>query len=341
MKFQKPSTRAKSPAYHDASDNNPPFDSPEMSPPLSSPEHAFSPPHESNSIDEMRDIRAIQRSLQAFASSSQAIESLRTLPRAPPKHSSSSPKTVYVLDSSFNPPTRAHLRLCTSALLHDKSKAVPKRLLLLLATQNADKASKPAPFEHRLAMMTIFAEEMVKEMAADGRCEGLVVDVGVTKKARFVDKARIIEGCDDYFCIDDTGGKTPAEQIHLMGFDTLVRLLDTKYYPPDHTLAPLEGLFEKHRVRVTRRTGDAWGGTEEQDEYVTKLQSGEMEGKGGKRGWAEKIELAEGKKVGEEIISSTKVREASKKRDEVALMKLVTEGIARWIFDERLYVDGD
>ena len=286
----------------------------------------------------MRDLRIIQSSLKAFASSPQEIKILHTLPRAPPKYSSTKPlKELYVLDSSFNPPTRAHFDLCTSALLNDRSKSGSKRLLLLLATQNADKAPKPAAFEHRLAMMSIFAEEMANEMPADGDSQGVLVDVGVTKKARFVDKARAIEECE-FYAISDDGGET-VEQVHLTGFDTLIRLLDTKYYPPDYTLAPLEGLFEKHRVRVTRRTGDAWGGSEEQDEYMTKLRNGEMGDQGGRKEWAERIELVEGTKEGEEIISSTKVREASRKGDEVPLMKLVTKGIGRWILDSELYVD--
>ena len=289
-----------------------------------------------HSSNEMRDLRIIQSSLKAFASSPQAIKILHTLPHASPKYSSTKPpKELYVLDSSFNPPTRAHFRLCTSALLNDRSQSGPKRLLLLLATQNADKAPKPAAFEHRLAMMSIFAEEMANEMAADGNAESVLVDVGVTKKARFVDKARAIEECEAYAI---SGGET-VEQVHLTGFDTLIRLLDTKYYPPDYTLAPLEGLFEKHRVRVTRRTGDAWGESEEQDEYMTKLRSGEMEDQGGRKEWAERIELVEGRKEGEEIISSTKVREASRNGDEVALMKLVTKGVGRWILDSDLYID--
>ena len=294
-----------------------------------------SPIPKQHSANEMRDLRIVQSSLKAFASSSQAIKILHTLPHAPPKYSSTkSPKELYVLDSSFNPPTRAHFRLCTSALLNERSQSGPKRLLLLLATQNADKAPKPAAFEHRLAMMSIFAEEMANEMAADGNAEGVLVDVGVTKQARFVDKASAIEECEAYAI----SGKT-VEQVHLTGFDTLIRLLDTKYYPPDYTLVPLEGLFEKHRVRVTRRTGDAWGESEEQDDYMTKLRSGEMEDQGGRKEWAERIELVEGRKEGEEIISSTKVREASRNGDEVALMKLVTKGVGRWILDSDLYVD--
>ncbi len=46
--------------------------------------------------------------------------------------------TLYVLDSSFNPPTRAHFDMAVSALEHDRG-AAPKRLILLLATRNADK----------------------------------------------------------------------------------------------------------------------------------------------------------------------------------------------------------
>ena len=285
--------------------------------------------------NEMPDLRAIQRALQAFSTSSKSLEILRTVTHAPVKPSSA-PKTLYVLDSSFNPPTRAHLRICTSALLNDRPNAGSKRLLLLLATQNADKAPKPAAFEQRLAMMSMFAEEMVEEFKAEAGRQNVVIDVGVTKEARFVDKARVIEECGYYSATDDAG----IEQVHLTGFDTLLRLLETKYYPPNHTLAPLERLFQKHRVRVTRRTGDAWGATEQQDEYMTNLQRGEMEAKGGKREWTERIELVNGSNEGEEIVSSTKVREASKRRDEVALMKLVTGGVGKWIFDERLYVDG-
>ena len=190
-------------------------------------------------------------------------------------------------------------------------------------------------------MMSIFAEEMVRGIAADVGAEGVVVDVGVTKEARFVDKARVIEECGVYSSIDDKGRRHPTEQVHLTGFDTLVRLLDIKYYPPNHNLTPLEELFEKHRVRVTRRTGDAWGGREEQDEYMMKLKKGQMEDNGGKREWAERIELVEGRQEGEEIVSSTRVREASKKRDDVVLMKLVAAEVAGWILDEKLYVDGD
>lgn len=117
---------------------------------------------------------------------------------------------------------------------------VPKRLLLLLATQNADKAPKPAAFEHRLAMMNIFAEELVELVTTSdemGHTEGdVIVDVGVTKEARFIDKARILEAQEEYTDHDNNDTAKTVEQVHLIGFDTLIRLLDTKYYPPETQL---------------------------------------------------------------------------------------------------------
>ena len=187
-------------------------------------------------------------------------------------------------------------------------------------------------------MMSVLAEELVMELSlGDGTKpphEELVVDVGVTKEARFIDKAKVIEEQADY-----REGREPMEQIHLIGYDTLIRLLDTKYYAPDHTLRPLEGLFANHRVRVTRRTDDVWGGREEQDDYLRKIERGEREAEGGKREWIGRIELVEGRKEGEDVVSSTKVREAAKNRDDRALKRLVTDGVAQWILEKELYLN--
>jgi len=49
--------------------------------------------------------------------------------------------------------------------------------------------------------------------------------------------------------------------------------------------------------------------------------------------------MVEGRKDGEEIISSTRVREAAKTGDRDALEKLVTKGVGDWILGEGLYLD--
>ncbi|KAJ5673842.1 hypothetical protein N7462_009281 [Penicillium macrosclerotiorum] len=243
--------------------------------------------------------------LKQFASSSKEFEILTTIPcdRSPPA------KILYVLDSSFNPPTRAHLRIASSALLERLEPS--SRLLLLLATQNADKPSKPALFEDRLAMMELFAHDLRAHLATQSS-PGIgpsmdhipAVDIGVTKKPYFIDKATAIETSGHY--------STPMEQVHLTGYDTLIRIFDTKYYPPEHTLQPLAPLFSQHRLRVTLRPGQEWGEKEEQQKFLVDLARGNRESEGGRREWAQKIQLVEGRKPGDPPVSSTKAREAAK-----------------------------
>ncbi|KAI4246905.1 MAG: hypothetical protein LQ352_006272 [Teloschistes flavicans] len=281
-------------------------------------------------------------SLEQFASSPSNFLILHTLPPPSEHQSQSSLKTLHLLDSSFNPPTRAHLRIALSAL---RSNTYPKphRLLLLLATQNADKAPKPAAFEHRLAMMTLFAQDLLDEYSAspdknasgdEGNRVGLAVDIGITKKPYYNDKAVAIEESRQY--ADENSDEQP-QQVHLLGFDSLIRLLDRKYYPPEHTLAPLNPFFERHRVRVTRRSQDGtnWGSSNDQDRYLGALATGGAENVGGKREWAGRIELVEGEGEG---VSSTKVRDGAgrKKWDEVE--KLVGKRTREWIEKEGLYM---
>jgi nicotinamide-nucleotide adenylyltransferase len=271
----------------------------------------------------------------ALSSFSSSAETFRVLTSVPQHPSQPPPSTLYVLDSSFNPPTRAHLRIATSALTKDQG-SLPKRLLLLLATQNADKAPKPASFEHRLTLMSIFAEDLRQAMRSSLSDEERdktqpAVDIGVTKHPYFVDKAKAIS----------ESGLYPATttQVHLTGFDTLIRILDPKYYPPSHTLAPLEPFLSQHRLRVTFRTDADWGDQEAQKAYLSALAKGEREAEGGKREWAEMVELVDGRLGDEEVISSTRVREAAKSGDRETLMKLVTNGVASWVLQEKLYID--
>ncbi|KAL8666777.1 MAG: hypothetical protein Q9168_007421, partial [Polycauliona sp. 1 TL-2023] len=274
-------------------------------------------------------------SLHSFSSSPSTFLVLHNLPTStPPSSSPSQIRTVHVLDSSFNPPTRAHLRIALSALTSTTNASKPQRLLLLLATQNADKAPKPAAFEHRLAMMAILAQDVLDEYRSTtqshvGTANGieeetpLAVDIGVTKHPYFHDKALSI--ADSNYYAEPTAAEQP-QQVHLLGFDSLTRLLDTKYYPPTHRLDPLSRLFDKHRIRVTRRTDDddKYGTVEEQDRVWQALASGARESEGGKREWAEKIEMVEGEG---DAVSSTKVREGVEKGDWALVERLVGKGV--------------
>lgn len=270
--------------------------------------------------------------LKGFTASPRDFEILTSIPadRAPPA------ETLYVLDSSFNPPTFAHLRIASTALQEHLQPS--SRLILLLSTQNADKPSKPAPFEDRLAMMELFAHDLRSHLAKTAGASTIqdpeflermpAVDIAVTKHPYFVDKAAAIEASNVY--------PTPLEQVHLTGYDTLIRILNPKYYPPSNTLEPLASLFSKHRLRVTVRPSDDWGGREEQEEYLARLARGDLESKGGQREWAKKIQLVEGRAPGAPSVSSTKAREAAQSAVE-DLKWLVPGSVREFVLFEKPY----
>jgi len=180
-------------------------------------------------------------------------------------------------------------------------------------------------------MMEIFASSLLSHSPSPSG-----IDIAVTKHPYFVDKSKSIEESREY-------GSSGVEQVHLIGFDTLTRLLDTKYYPPEHRLGSLVPFLEKHRLLVTYRTDDKWGSREEQDAYIKAIADGELDGVGGKKEWVGegRIRMVEGRKEGEEVISSTKVREAVKNGDKAALKGLVTDGVAEYVLDEGLYLKDD
>jgi nicotinamide-nucleotide adenylyltransferase len=280
-------------------------------------------------LDMLRSLRASCATiLKEFTSSSSSFKLVRTIPqtKAPP---ASVAKTLYVLDSSFNPPTKAHHRIATSALSKDEAQG-PKRLLLLLATQNADKATKPASFEDRLVMMTLFAHELLYDVQQQGMCP--LIDVGLIKQPFFHDKAA---------AVDESGAYPgPPQQVHLIGFDTLIRIFNTKYYPPEHSLKVLEPFLGKHRLRATYRADDEWGNRREQDQYVQDIADGKRLSEGAESEWAKQLSLVEGRQEGEPVISSTLVRNAAK-NNPADLDKYVMPTIRDWIISEKLYAKDD
>lgn len=246
------------------------------------------------------------------------------------KPSKSHDKTLYVLDSSFNPPSRAHQNIVQKAVFDQADKTASlKRVLLLLATENADKKSKPAAFEDRLVMMTLMAENLVQQESA----AEVVVDVGVTKKPFFRDKA---------IAIDESGEYGDIEQVHLTGYDTLTRIFDPKYYGQEK-LKALEPFLSRHRVRATYRVDDdgeekkgTWGGIEQQTEYLESIRRGELEKDGLKREFGEKIQLVDDGGEGKGV-SSTEARAACQDGRWQDLEKYVLKDVANWIKQEGLY----
>lgn len=301
-----------------------------------------------------------------------------TTPVPPPPPPPRRPASLLVLDSSFNPPTLAHQRMALSALADATATAaatatVPApapaavpRVLLLLAINNADKAPQPAAFPQRLAMMYVFALDLVAAAAAaratrghddggggsssdgDDDGNGLAVDIAVTTEPYFHSKSAAVASCafyggqeapsDDN---DNTPPPPPMGQVYLTGYDTLIRVFNAKYYPDDSMRTALDPFFAHSRLRVTTRTHADWGTAADQAAYLDGLRNGALEARGGRAGWADKVDMVHAPlEDGQEAISSTKVREAVANQDWERLRTLVSDGVAEWVRQAGLYTEG-
>ena len=190
------------------------------------------------------------------------------------------------------------------------------------------------------AMLQAFKDHDTKgepERHALSKDVAVTVDIGVTTKPYFSDKAAAIAESGVYGPSIGEAAKG-FEQVYLIGFDTLIRLLNPVYYPPEHTLQQLGAFFRDSKVRATRRVGENWGEAEEQTAYLKALRDGKREAEGGRREWADRIELGGGISGKMGGVSSTKAREAVGRGDWKALNDLVPKGVRQRITEERLYV---
>ncbi|THW50656.1 Nucleotidylyl transferase [Aureobasidium pullulans] len=280
----------------------------------------------------------LESALKSFQSSESKFRIVRSI--NPSASSPSSPKTLFILDSSFNPPSKAHLALAKSALHSSSTKQhqSPFRLLLLFSTHNADKAPSAASFPQRLALMTIFAEDLLKDLQSSVSHGDYVlptVDIGLTTAPYYTDKSLAIskEGIEHY--------PDSPKHVHLLGFDTITRFFAAKYYPNfSPPLSALNPYFDEgHQLRVTLRPSDEYGTVKSQQEFVDQLARGDMEADGGRREWASQIEVVHAEEgVG---VSSTKVRTAAKKQDWAEVQHLCTEGVGRAVMDNTIYENDD
>lgn len=172
---------------------------------------------------------------------------------------------VLVLDSSFNPPHRAHYALVRLAAAHHQSTtatstAEPVRVNVVLSysATNADKGTASAREQARRAdMIRLFGEWFfpAKAAAAATTTTAAPVEWAVavvrTASPRFVDKCRDLAALLRARA-DPAEHELAQRLVFLMGFDTLVRLLDPKYYYDDagesQIMAALGPFFEDARV---------------------------------------------------------------------------------------------
>lgn len=196
------------------------------------------------------------------------------------------PRLLLVLDSSLNPPHLGHQNLVERAVKHYNNQ--PLHVLLLLSVNNIDKAPKPAAFDKRMEMMCLMAETLQNK--------NISTSVGITTYAKFVDKDKIIR--QDF--------SSSGLISYLVGFDTIVRILDPKYYLPQSLPEALNDFMSSTNFFcLTRGSGAELS---EQTKYCSNISQGLYEPTI-PREWGAKIqlELNDGKYAD---ISSSSIRKA-------------------------------
>ncbi|RXW25520.1 hypothetical protein EST38_g347 [Candolleomyces aberdarensis] len=169
------------------------------------------------------------------------------------------PIRISILDSSFNPPTLAHLALANSARPKYHSEPPGSEYdakLLLLSVKNADKTLKPgdASYHQRLEMMALLAKEVRTHYHRQGG-DNHNLAIAIVDEPTFVGKSRVLQEylrnrlatllpetqshpCNANVNVGaDASTKTiPINQrpqlTFIVGMDTLERLFSPRYYPP-------------------------------------------------------------------------------------------------------------
>jgi nicotinamide-nucleotide adenylyltransferase len=286
-------------------------------------EREIIPSYDTSKIGQMNVhlLRHAEAALQSFVSSKAGFHLLsRTLQRSIETRLET--ENLFILDSSYNPPTLAHAALAKAAL--EKSKVNgSRRLLVLFSTANADKAPKPASFADRLVMISLFVQEL------DDQLQGSVkIDIGLASAARYMDKSAAIKESGVY--------QGNPIHVHLMGYDTVIRFLAPKYYsdfnPPLSALEPYFSAGNGIQVLLRPEPGSD---LEEQKAYVEGVSNGALDSEGFQKSWANQIEALETHDA--DGISSTAVRTAVKNGDWKEVSRNVGVDIREWIRDSKLY----
>ncbi|KAJ1760232.1 hypothetical protein GGF48_001475 [Coemansia sp. RSA 921] len=186
---------------------------------------------------------------------------------------------VGVMDSSFNPPHYCHgaymeclgiMELMPAARgQHAWSEARVLGIdafLLLLAAKNADKPLKGSSLEQRMRMVDMLATTVVKDTTADtwhlwkSRAQFDASNlhnmaIGMVNSPRFVDKCKAVSNVVQSEWERIKGGPVPRVLSYFaMGWDTLIRVFDPKYYS-DYPRELDEFFANGGRIAYSRRVG--------------------------------------------------------------------------------------
>ncbi|RHZ81051.1 hypothetical protein Glove_126g9 [Diversispora epigaea] len=191
---------------------------------------------------------------------------------------------IAILDSSFNPPTKAHIQLLIQSVntitnmyspqaqgSHEKnnlSSSFFDACLLLYATKNVDKilsSSDIGPIDRLLMMENLVEYINVDKDNDNNNNEALQnIAVGIVTHGRFINKTQALHSF--FSSLKNSNNISPSNNISfyfIVGFDTIVRLFDFRYY--SNLRSELSLFFESSNLICANREG--FGGKEAEDAF--------------------------------------------------------------------------
>lgn len=243
---------------------------------------------------------------------------------------------LIVLDSSFNPPHKAHQKLVLNALQYYHERRLSASVLFLLATNNADKPGEDSlSYAHRVRMMYLFWQDVSRGITADVKFA-----LSLTSEAKFIDKFHIIR---KHLYVE-------RPIAFLAGFDTVFRIFDTKYYGDSveqmiSTLQPfMTGGACIHSL--TRKPDGVskvptWleNETKLQLEYLDRIRRGEI--KSVPKKWADNIVLTESTGDTDGVSSSIARKLVREGAVQQGLERIMTDNVISYINAYCLYTSSE
>lgn len=273
----------------------------------------------------------------------------------PRQSSSPRPLRISVLDSSFNPPTLAHLALARApAPAKDDDAGEYDARLLLLSVRNADKTLKPgdATYLQRLEMMFLLAQDIQRPLLLSPESLGTTaatmesdsmsnVAIAIIDEPTFIGKSTALLSLFRSRLTALDALHSSPRLTFLLGLDTLERLFATRYYPSEDSMLRSLHYFlgenegEGSSVVCARRDPGSYPSSSSLEDEAIPPQAQEFISTG-------RITMIN---IGaeERTFSSSQVRnERSKgagKAPAERWDRFVTPGVSQYIRDKELYLD--